>query len=79
MNKFIKLSALVILLSSCGDSEESATQTQESVTPKQESAAKPTTNNMFAKEQQLIEDAKGIQGLLDQNADEKKQAVNSAN
>jgi|TARA_B110000263_G_scaffold240121_1_gene243020 hypothetical protein len=79
MNKFITLSALVILLSSCGDSEESATQQPESAAPKQESAAKPAANNLFAKEQQLIEDAKGIQSLLDQNADEKKQAVNSAN
>ena len=79
MNKFVTLTALVILLSGCGDSEESVTQQPESAAPKQESVAKPTTNKMFAREQQLIEDAKGIQSLLDQNAEEKKQAVNTTN
>lgn len=72
MNKFVAVSVLVIPLSGCGDSEESTTQ-------KQAHVAKPSAYNPFAKEQQLIEDAKGIQNLLDQNADEKKQAVNSAN
>ena len=72
MNKFVAVSALVLLISSCGDSEESTTQ-------KQAPVAKPSANNPLAREQQLIEDAKGIQSLLDQNADEKKQAVNSAN
>jgi hypothetical protein len=79
MNKFVTLSALVILVTGCGDSEVVETQTQEPAAPKQESADKPAANKLFAKEQQLIEDAKGIQSLLDQNADRKKQAVNSAN
>jgi len=79
MNKFVTLSALVILVTGCGDSEEAETQMQEPAAPKQESAVKPAGNKLFASEQQLIEDVKGIQSLLDQNADKKKQAVNSAN
>lgn len=71
MNKFVGLSALVILLSGCGGGEEPSAS--------EDPVAKPKANNFFAKEQQLIGDAKGIQSLLDRNADEKKKAVNAAN
>ena len=64
MTKFVAVSALVLLLSSCGDSKESTTQ-------KEVPFAKPGVNNPLANQQQLIKDAQGIQSLFDQNADEK--------
>ena len=43
-----------------------------------EPAAKPTYNPLAA-EQQLIRDAEALQGILDKDAERKKQAVQDAN
>jgi len=66
------------LLSGCGGGEEPSASKEEP-SASEDPVAKPKANNFFAKEQQLIGDAKGIQSLLDRNADEKKKAVNAAN
>ncbi|MFT7245272.1 MAG: hypothetical protein ACI82A_002639 [Candidatus Azotimanducaceae bacterium] len=66
--------ALTLALTACGDISESVSAAD---TPK-ETEVKPA-NNPFAAEQQLIRDAEAIQGILDTDADRKKQAVKDAN
>ena len=66
----ITLVACCVLLFGCGSQEEdSAVKSQPAA------AKKPTGSNPFAEEQQLIKDAKSIQGLLDEDAEEKKKAL----
>jgi hypothetical protein len=67
----ITLAAFCILLFGCGSQEE-----EPAVQVKSEPAAakEPSASNPFADEQQLIRDAKKIQGLLDEDAEEKKKA-----
>lgn len=65
---------LTVMLSACGGSDTPDTSATEAAA-KTEEAAKPKANNPLAAEQQLIRDAQAIQGILDQDADRKKQAV----
>jgi len=84
--KIVWIAALIFSFSlvGCGGDESGAANTSE---PKSmESDAAPTSaetkepkKKMFAKEQQLIKDAKGMQALLDQDADRKKDAVKNMN
>lgn len=69
---------IVACLSLVGCGGEESTQEQ-TATAESESSAVDTapkqSNNLFAKEQQLIRDAKGIQAILDEDARKKKEAL----
>ena len=58
------------MLFGCGGAQEEDT----AVKSEPAAAKEPTGNNPFAKEQQLIRDAKKLQGLLNEDAEEKKKA-----
>jgi hypothetical protein len=66
----IALAACCVLLFGCGAQEDDRAVESQPATAKQ-----PSGNNPFAEEQQLIRDAKSIQGLLDEDAEEKKKAL----
>jgi len=73
---FLVLPALVFTLglSACGGTAETDVVSE---APK-EAASKPAYNPLAA-EQQLIRDAEAVQGILDKDAERKKQAVLDAN
>jgi len=65
-----------IFLTGCGNQEEDSVVEPASVsTP--ETTPKPA-NNPLARQQQLLKDAKGIQSILDEGAEKKKKAADSA-
>ena len=67
--KQLILSFLVLLmLAGCGGTEKV-----------EQAASKPKANNPLASQQQLIRDAKAVQGILDQNAAKKKAAIGEIN
>lgn len=71
--------AACLSLAGCGSEE--ATQEEDNMGTS-ESVAESTpkkANNPFAREQQLIRDVKGIQAILDKDAEEKKAAVKNIN
>jgi hypothetical protein len=76
------LSALTVVagcvfLSACGGQEQdTAPAAQQPVT--EAKAAPKRANNPLANEQQLLKDAKGIQSILDKDAEKKKKALSSA-
>ena len=77
MNRILRSIALVaccLLLFSCGGQEEDSAVEAKPAIEKAKPADKP-----FAMEQQLIRDAKSIQGLLDEDAEEKKKAHENIN
>lgn len=72
----ITLVVCCVLLFGCGGQDEDRAV---EVKSKPVAAKKPSGNNPFAAEQQLIRDAKSIQGLLDEDAEEKKKALDNIN
>ena len=60
--------SVLLLLAGCGGAEKV-----------DEAGSKPKANNPLASEQQLIRDAKAVQGILDQNAAKKKEAIGEIN
>lgn len=72
------IAALTMLLTACGGSDTAETSALEASTQVEETA-KPKANNPLAAEQQLIRDAQAVQGILDQEAERKKQAVEESN
>jgi len=71
----VKLAMLflsALLLAACGETQN------QSATDAPVAETEPT-NNFFAREQQLIRDAKGVQDMLDQDAAKKKEAMDAAN
>jgi|TARA_B100001964_G_scaffold244117_1_gene324317 hypothetical protein len=80
MNKLLHVLAVVAgctVLIACGGEAEDSTVAAEPAASQAKSTAKPA-NNPLASQQQLLKDAKGVQALLDQNAEKKKKALNSA-
>ncbi|MBQ61485.1 MAG: hypothetical protein CMQ19_05345 [Gammaproteobacteria bacterium] len=71
--------SLCFILSSCGGSDEKAATAVAPPTETVEAPAAKKANNPLASQQQLIRDAKGIQGILDKDAEEKKKALQKAN
>ncbi len=71
------LLAACLSLVSCGggDSSNESTGTMKPESTTDAEPAAKGTNNIFAKEQQLIRDAKGIQVILDKDAEKKKEAL----
>jgi hypothetical protein len=65
-----------LLLVACGGNDSSQ---EESVVSDAPSMAEPEEAKPFAKEQQLIQDAKGVQALLEADAKKKKDAVSGMN
>lgn len=70
----IAVAAFCVFLFGCGSQEEDTAVKAQPAAEKPKPAAKP-----FAREQQLIRDAKSIQGLLDEDAEEKKKALDNIN
>lgn len=71
----VKLAILflsALLLAACGETQN------QSAADAPAAEAEPT-KNLFAREQQLIRDAKGVQDMLDQNAAKKKEAMDAVN
>ena len=71
----VKLAILflsALLLAACGETQDQSATEPPAAEPK-------PSNNPFAREQQLIQDAKGVQDMLDQNATKKKEAMDAAN
>ncbi len=64
-----------LLLGGCGGEEEEAAVDSQPV--KSEAASK--ANNPLANQQQLIKDARGIQSILDKDAEKKKKAADNIN
>lgn len=76
MNRaIILLVALCPGLVACGGEGASESEVAAPAVPTEAKQA----NNPLAAEQQLIKDAQGIQGILDKDADRKKQAVKDSN
>ena len=78
MNRILKvfsLFAACAFLSSCGGEEVATTPAAEAV----EAPSPKKANNPLARQQQLIRDAKGIQGILDKDAERKKKALEDIN
>ncbi len=76
------ITALIFSLSlvGCGGDESSPVDTSESGQMATDAArTREPEDKMFAREQQLIKDAKGVQALLDKDADRKKDAVKNMN
>lgn len=72
---------LCVGLVGCGGdkpAETNAVSSELSTSELSKAAAKPS-NNPLAAEQQLIRDAEALQGILNKDADRKKQAVKDAN
>jgi hypothetical protein len=80
MKRFILASTLMLtgFLTACGGNETTETSAPQAA-PALEAAAKPASNNPLAAEQQLIRDAEALQGMLNEDADRKKQAVKDSN
>ena len=64
----ILLAACIFLVGCGGHDEDDAVESQPA-----------PGDHMFSDEQRLIESAKGMQDMLDQNAETKKQAIKDAN
>ncbi|MBQ74408.1 MAG: hypothetical protein CMQ20_05195 [Gammaproteobacteria bacterium] len=75
------ITSLCFILSSCGGNDETDAAPAPVALPTEavETPAAKKTNNPLASQQQLIRDAKGIQGILDKDAEEKKKALEKAN
>ena len=72
--RMITLLACCAFLFGCSNQEEDVT------VKTQPAATKPKpNNNPLASQQQLIRDAKKVQGILDQDAERRKKAVEDAN
>ena len=67
---------LCVGLVACGGDKPAEANAVSSEMPK--AAAKPSSNPLAA-EQQLIRDAEALQGILNKDADRKKQAVQDSN
>jgi len=67
---------LCVGLVACGGDKPAESNAASAELPK--AAAKPS-NNPLAAEQQLIRDAEAVQGILNKDADRKKQAVKDSN
>lgn len=70
MNRILRglgVVAVCIFLIGCGGQDEDG------------AAEKEKANNPLARQQQLIRDAKEIQGILDKDAERKKKALDGAN
>lgn len=77
MNRILRGIAVVaccVLLFGCSSQEEDSALEAQPAAEKPKSANKP-----FAMEQQLIRDAKSIQGILDEDAEKKKKALDNIN
>lgn len=80
MNRILKVSIVIagcVLLSSCGGQDEEAADA--AMPPAEAAPAPKKAYNPLAREQQLIRDAKGIQAILDKDAEEKKKALDNMN
>ncbi len=75
--KGIGVIVMGVLLAACGNDNPppQSKAAVETTTAK----AEPKANNPLAKEQQLIEQAKGIQSMLDKDTEEKKKAMDELN
>ena len=77
--KLIIAVIFALTLTSCGEADPE----QKPATPADPATSKPAgpnqANKPFAQEQQLIREAGKIQGVLDQDAEEKKKAIEDAN
>ena len=74
MTRMITLAACCVFLFACSNQEEDVTVKPQPATTK----PKPN-NNPLASQQQLIRDAKKVQGILDQDAERKKKALQDSN
>ena len=80
MNKpLIVITLLMLSLTGCGgnDTKSAANSESNAAEVPQETGQESngSSNNFLEKEQQLIKDAEAIQGILDKNANAKKQSM----
>ncbi len=80
MNRIFKVAIVMagcVFLNSCGGQDDEAATADK---PAAEAApSQKMANNPLARQQQLIRDAKGIQAILDRDAEEKKKALENIN
>lgn len=67
------------ILFACGDSGNEQTPERKPVAESTNPETPKKADHAFAREQQLIKEAGKIQGILDQDAEEKKKAIKDAN
>jgi hypothetical protein len=81
MNLVLKIFIIIIysfLLNGCGGQKQAANPAAAPAEAVEATPAKKA-NNPLASQQQLIRDAKAIQGILDKDAEEKKKALENSN
>jgi hypothetical protein len=76
--RILSAATLILGITACGGTTEPAVETESVTEASKAPAAKPAYNPLAA-EQQLIRDAEALQGILDKDAERKKQAVKDAN
>jgi hypothetical protein len=73
--KFVLIAGCLLFIS-CGGQEESQEAPESTSVPK---TSPEQTSKPFAREQQLIKDAKAVQSILNQDAEERKKALKDVN
>lgn len=79
MNRILNACIVIVgcfFLNSCGGQDD---ETAADMPAAEEAPAPKSANNPLARQQQLIRDAKGIQAILDKDAEEKKKTLENIN
>lgn len=79
VSKLILVMFCGAMLVACGDSDSEQKAATKPMPANSKTADQKPANKPFAQEQQLIREAGKIQGVLDQDAQEKKKAIEEAN
>jgi hypothetical protein len=81
MNRLLKGLVFVagcLILFGCGGQEGNSASDSEPASAKTPETTAKVSNNPFARQQQLLRDAKGVQSLVDKDAEQKKKALEGA-